>query len=413
MVIEPGRVTLATLLKRAGYATAVVGKWHLGLGPEGGPDWNGEIRPGPLDIGFDEAFLIPATGDRVPTVYVGDRRVVGLDPADPIRVSYGDPIGNEPTGRANPELLKLTPSHGHDQTIVNGVSRIGYMSGGRSARWVDEDMADVITARAVRFIEENRARPFFLYFPTQDIHVPRMPHPRFAGKSGMGPRGDVILQLDWSVGELLAALDRLGLSSRTLVIFTSDNGPVLDDGYQDRAVELADGHQPAGPFRGGKYSIFEGGSRVPFVVRWPGRVRPGISDALVSQVDLSATLAALTGVTLEPSAAPDSLDMRAALLGDSAEGRAQLVQHSAGTLALVRGPWKYIAPSRGAAVNQNVNIELGNDPLAQLYDLARDPGERNNLAAERPELVSELAAELERLRGAGRVETGSAGPARR
>jgi arylsulfatase A-like enzyme len=240
-----------------------------------------------------------------------------------------------------------------------------------------------------------------------------MPHPRFAGKSGMGPRGDVILQLDWSVGELLAALDRLDLSSRTLVIFTSDNGPVLDDGYQDRAVELADGHQPAGPFRGGKYSIFEGGSRVPFVVRWPGRVRPGISEALVSQVDLSATLAALTGVTLEPSAAPDSLDMRAALLGDSAEGRAQLVQHSAGTLALVRGPWKYIAPSRGAAVNQNVNIELGNDPLAQLYDLARDPGERNNLAAERPELVSELAAELERLRSAGRVETGSAGPARR
>ena len=220
LIIEPGRTTLPSLLQQAGYTTGVVGKWHLGLGGEGGPDWNGDIKPGPLEIGFDEAFLIPATGDRVPTVYVENHRVVGLDPADPISVSFNEPVGDEPTGRDHSELLKMHPSHGHDRTIVNGISRIGYMSGGTAARWVDEDMADVITARAVDFIEQHQGSPFFLYFSTHDIHVPRVPHARFAGQSGLGPRGDVILQLDWCVGEILNALDRLGLADNTLVVFT-------------------------------------------------------------------------------------------------------------------------------------------------------------------------------------------------
>jgi arylsulfatase A-like enzyme len=402
LIIEPGRTTLASILKEAGYATGVIGKWHLGLGPQPAPDWNADIRPGPLELGFDDAFLVPATGDRVPTVYVEGRRVVGLDPADPIRVSFGEPVGDEPTGREHPELLKVHPSHTHDQTIVNGVSRIGYMSGGKAARWIDEDMADSITTRAVGFIEEHRTRPFFLYFSTQDIHVPRMPHARFIGKSGMGPRGDAILQLDWSVGEIVRALDRLDLTNRTLVIFTSDNGPVLDDGYRDQAVELAGGHNPNGPFRGGKYSAFEAGTRVPFVVRWPERVRPGTSAALLSQVDFPATLAALSGVALTGDAAPDSHNLLPALLGESENGRDHLVEHSAGTLALVRGRWKLIAPSKGARINQNTGIELGNDPEPQLYDLEADPGERRNLAADRPELVRELTDELARIRAAGR-----------
>src|SRR5690606_16648767 len=236
---------------------------------------------GPLEIGFDYAFLIPATGDRVPCVYVENHQVVGLDAADPIEVSYKEEIGDEPTGAENPELLKMHPSHGHDMTIVNGISRIGYMTGGTAARWIDEDMADLITARATRFIENHRHQPFFLFFSTHDIHVPRVPHSRFAGKSGMGPRGDVILQLDWSVGAILEALERTRLSENTIVIFTSDNGPVVDDGYRDKAVELLGDHKPSGPMRGGKYSAFEAGTRVPFIVRWPAMIRPGTSDALL------------------------------------------------------------------------------------------------------------------------------------
>jgi arylsulfatase A-like enzyme len=200
LIITPGRTTLASIMRRAGYRTGVVGKWHLGLG-DGPIDWNSEIRPGPREIGFDESFLVPATGDRVPCVYVENGRVRGLDPKDPIEVSYEHPVGDEPTGKAHPELLKMDPSAGHDQTIVNGISRIGYMSGGRSARWVDEDMADVLTAKARAFIERHRAEPFFLYFATHDIHVPRVPHSRFAGRSGLGPRGDVILQLDGAAGD--------------------------------------------------------------------------------------------------------------------------------------------------------------------------------------------------------------------
>ena len=240
MIISPERTTLPSIMKKAGYTTGVVGKWHLGLG-NGDVDWNGEIKPGPLEIGFDYCFLIPATGDRVPCVYVENRNVVGLDPNDPIQVSYREPIGDEPTGKDHPELLKMHPSHGHNQTIVNGISRIGYMRGGKDARWVDEDMADVITRKAIAFIEKHDEEPFFLYFSTHDIHVPRVPHPRFVGQSGLGPRGDAIVQLDWCAGEILKTLERLKLAENTLVIFTSDNGPVVDDGYKDQAVEKLDG----------------------------------------------------------------------------------------------------------------------------------------------------------------------------
>ncbi len=399
LIIPLGRKTLPSVLRDAGYRTAVIGKWHLGLGGDEGPDWNGELRPGPLEIGFDEAFLIPATGDRVPTVFVEDHRVVGLDPMDPIEVSFDAPIGDEPTGRDHPELLAMRPSHGHDQTIVNGISRIGTMRGGRAARWVDEDIADVLTARAVSFIERERIEPFFLYYSTHDIHVPRVPHARFAGRSGLGPRGDVILQLDWAVGELIDALERSGLTDNTLVLFTSDNGPVLDDGYMDQAVELQDGHEPSGPFRGGKYSAFEAGTRVPFIVRWPGRVPSGISGALVSQVDLMASLAALTGRPMGQDGTSDGRDHSAALLGLDAEGREAVVEHNAaGTLSLRTRDWKYIEPSQASPYNRYTDIELGNDLAPQLYDVLQDPGERTNVAADHPEIVDAMASRLEALR---------------
>jgi arylsulfatase A-like enzyme len=396
LIIEPGRTTLPSMLQKAGYATGSVGKWHLGLGA-GNLNWNADIQPGPLDIGFDYCFLIPATGDRAPCVYVENRRVVGLDPSDPIEVSYNAPVGSDPTGREHPELLSMHPSHGHDQTIVNGISRIGYMSGGKAARWRDEDMADVLTSKAISFIEAHKDGPFFLYFATHDVHVPRVPHPRFAGKSSLGPRGDVILQFDGCVGEIVKTLDRLQLAGNTLVLVTSDNGPVVDDGYKDEAVERLDGHTPAGPLRGGKYSAFDGGTRVPFVLRWPGQAKRGVSDALIGQIDLLASFAALTGQKLGEADAPDSRNVLPALRGVSKTARDHIIEH-AGAFSIIQGDWKYIEPSQGARMNQATNTELGNDPQPQLYNLRTDIGEKHNVAARYPAQVEALAQLLKQIR---------------
>lgn len=399
LIIKPGRTTLPSILQKAGYKTGVVGKWHLGLG-EGDVDWNSDVKPGPLEIGFGSSYIMAATGDRVPCVYVKDHKVVGLDPSDPIKVSYKTPFPGEPTGKANPDMLKMHPSHGHDMALINGISRIGYMTGGKSARWVDEDFADVITREAVSFIEQHKAQPFFLFFATHDIHVPRVPHPRFVGKTPMGPRGDAIAQLDWSVGEVLAALDRLKLAENTLVIFSSDNGPVVDDGYKDDAVAKLGDHKPAGEWRGGKYSRFEGGTRVPVIVRWPAKVKPGTSDALVCQVDLSASLAALTGQTIAQGEAPDSLNVLPALLGESKEGRGHLIEHASG-LSLRKGSWKLITPAKGPKVTKNTNTETGADPQMQLFDLAKDPSEKTNVAATHPEVVAEMKALLDKVANEG------------
>lgn len=405
-LIRAGRQTMASVFRSAGYRTGVVGKWHLGLGGPGGPDWNGEIRPGPNDVGFDYSFIMAATGDRVPTVYVENRRVVNLDPADPIQVSYKQKIGTEPTGSENPELLKMKHSHGHDMTIVNGVGRIGWMTGGKSARWVDEDMADRFTQKAVSFIRAGQGggkktarQPFFLYFATHDIHVPRVPHPRFAGKSGMGPRGDALLEFDASVGEILKTLDSLGLTRNTLILLSSDNGSVVDDGYQDDAVEKLGDHRPAGELRGGKGGIFEGGTRVPLLVHWPGTVRPGVSDALVSQIDFVADFAALTRQPLNRTDVPDSQNQLDALLGKDPKGRSIIITRAA-TFAVTDPTWKYIVPHNGSDRNRNTNVETGNNIRPQLYNLQTDPGETRNLAEQYPEKIKELQQRLEEVRNA-------------
>ena len=395
-IIRPERYTMANLFKDAGYNTGVVGKWHLGLGDKGGEqDWNKPLQPGTNDIGFEYSFIMAATGDRVPCVFVENDQVINLDPNDPIQVSYKANFPGEPTGKDNPELLKMHPSHGHDQSIVNGISRIGYMKGGKQALWEDENIADSITVKAVQFIENHKDEPFFLYVGTNDAHVPRWPHPRFVGKSGMGPRGDALLQFDWTVGQIMDALDKAGLTENTLIVLSSDNGPVVDDGYADRAVELLGDHKPWGPFRGGKYSIFEAGTRIPMVVSWPAQVKPGVSNALVSQVDLYASMASLMGKTLEPGAGPDSQDYLDAFLGKDLKGRDYVVE-VAGALSVSDGEWKYIAPSNGAAYQKLTNIELGNSKEEQLYNLKQDIGEKKNLAAEHPEIVAKLKAILEK-----------------
>lgn len=414
-LIRDDQATIASVLKSAGYTTGLVGKWHIGLG-NGTIDWNGEIKPGPIELGFDDAFFFAATADRVPTVYIHNHNVVNLDPNDPIHVSYAGKIGDEPTGKEDPQLLKMHLSEGHDGTIVDGVSRIGYMTGGKSARWVDEKMAATFTGKAVEFIEKNRHHPFLLYFTPSDIHVPRMPAAQFAGKSECGVRCDVLGQLDWSVGRVLDTLKRLGLDENTLVLFTSDNGPVVNDGYDDGSDRALDGHKPAGPFRGGKYTIFEGGTRIPFIVRWTGHVKPGgVSPALVSQLDLLASFAALVHQPIPAGSAEDSVNVLPALLGQSQTGLKFLVEESQ-ELAIREGDWKLIdrsqrpgehpRPARKArpgGAMETINQQSSGYPRAplELYDVAKDPYETKNLAAKNPDVVERLRNKLADIRKQG------------
>ncbi len=401
-IIRPDRYTLADMFRNSGYQTGVVGKWHLGLGDKTGTqDWNGHITPGPSDIGFDYSFILAATGDRVPCVYVENEKVINLDPKDPISVSYVKNFEGEPTGALNPELLKMHPSHGHDMSIVNGISRIGFMKGGKSALWKDEEIADVITEKALSFIENSKDKPFFLYFATQDAHVPRVPNPRFVGASGMGPRGDAIIEFDWSVGEVMKTLKRLGIEKNTIIVLSSDNGPVVDDGYKDQAVELLGNHKPAGEFRGGKYSSFEGGTRVPGILSWPGTVTSGVSDKLLCQVDMLATFSELLKTKLPSGVAPDSQNQLSTWLNKGGKGREYLVlQNVNNNLSIENENWKFIAPGKGPAYSKLTNTEYGNLNQDQLYDLSTDLGEKVNVAAQNPKIVKKLRAKLEQIKAA-------------
>ena len=398
MIIRPEQYTMADMFQSAGYTTAAVGKWHLGIGAEAGKqNWNGEISPALKDIGFDYSFIMAATADRVPCVFIENGKAVNLDPSDSIQVSYTQNFEGEPTGKDNPELLRLHPSHGHEMTIVDGISRIGFMKGGNTARWHDEDIADDITNKAVAFIDKNKDKPFFLYFGTNDIHVPRMPHDRFKGKSGMGLRGDAILSFDYCVGKIMHTLDSLKIADNTLIILTSDNGPVIDDGYKDQAVELLGNHTPSGKFRGGKYSAFEAGTRVPFLVWWKNGIKKSFtSDRLISQVDLIASLASLAGGKIEPAAAPDSRDFSKILLGKSNKGRKYLIGQNAGNKLNIfnNKGWKYLEASNLSPYNPYTNTELGNSSVDQLYYLKNDIGEKNNLATENPKILAKLKKTL-------------------
>ena len=397
-IIAAGTPTIASSLRDAGYRTAVIGKWHLGLGESSGPDWNGTLKPGPLDIGFDECLLLPTTNDRVPQVYVRNDRVENLDPDDPIWVGRKKPSPDHPTGLTHRGTLKMDWSHGHNQTIHNGISRIGFYTGGNDARFRDEDLADRWVDESVRFINAHKDEPFFLFFASHDIHVPRMPHERYQSKSTLGWRGDAILELDDSVGRLMAAINAAGIDDHTMVVFCSDNGPVLDDGYQDDAIEKNGDHRPAGPFRGGKYSIYEGGTRTPFIVRMPGRVAPGVSDSIVCTVDLFRSVATVAGADVPEGAAGDSVDVSAALLGDASGiegGRGHLVVQDngrSGDYGLRQGKWKLQKHASGKARNIKVNAPLATTPVPtfRLFDLENDPKETKDVSQEHPEVFETM-----------------------
>lgn len=410
MTIDPDTFTLPDLLKKAGYRTAVIGKWHLGLGAVGkGPDWNGEIKPGPLEIGFDHAFLLPTTNDRVPQVYLKDHHVLNLDPADPLWVGDRKPSEDHPTGITHRDSLKMDWTHGHNSTIHNGISRIGFYTGGHAARFRDEDLADKWVEKSVEWIEAHRDDPFFLFFASHDLHVPRIPHERFQGATRLGYRADSIVQLDWCVGELMKAVDRLGLAENTLFVFCSDNGPVMDDGYADEALEKLGDHRAGGPFTGGKYSVYEGGTRTPFITRWKGRIAPGkVSEEVVSTIDLAASLATLTGTPLPDDACLDSHDVMEAMLGKAnAKGRQHLVQQdngNRGNFGFRTGKWKLQRHDSKSARNLIVEKKLENTkvPPFQLFDLSKDPAEKDNVIDQHPDIAEEMKAQLAEIIESGR-----------
>ncbi|MDZ4687866.1 MAG: arylsulfatase [Planctomycetaceae bacterium] len=388
LCIMPGSPTVPSILKQAGYATGMVGKWHLGLG-ERETDYNRAIKPGPLEAGFDYAFILPATGDRVPCVFVENHSVVGYDAADPIRLDY-------------------TVRRGDPESVVAGIPRIGGMKGGQAALWSDADIADTFARKAVAFIEQHNSSPFFLYLATHDAHVPRVPHDRFRGSSQSGVRGDVIQEFDATVGSVLEALDRLQLTENTLVIVTSDNGGVLDPNGPDTVnagtEKTNNGHLQNGALRGIKGNLFEGGHRVPFVARWPSRIKAGTTtDQLICHVDMLATFAAAAHQKLADDAGPDSFNVLSALLGTAEKPvRNHLINHTAGfpgRLAVRQGPWKY-SPASYAGGKQRTNKDGQKAALipAQLFNLADDLGEKKDVIGDHAEKVQELDALLKKIR---------------
>lgn len=393
-IISEDTYTMPKMFQKTGYRTGIVGKWHLGLSDgKNAINWNESINYTPNDVGFDYSFIFPATADRVPCVYLENRKILGLEENDKIEVSYDKecPFPDIPTAVKNPELLRMNYSHGHNQSIINGIGRIGYMRGGKNALWKDEDLADTFLSKAKEFISDSNDKPFFLYYAFHQPHVPRVPNPRFVGATKLGPRGDVIAEMDWCIGQLLGFLEENQLREDTIIIFSSDNGPVLDDGYEDKAFELNGEHRPAGPLRGGKYSKFEGGPRIPFLVSWKGTIQPGTSNALLSQVDLFASFANMLGEKLEDNDAPDSQNHLNVLLGETENGRTDLLaQTNSGGKTLRKGKWTYLMPEKGLSFSSSTQIETGISMDDQLYNLDYDIGQKHNVAYRYPHVVKEM-----------------------
>lgn len=380
LTIDPDKNTLPAFLRKAGYHTGLVGKWHLGLGEEDSPvDFNEKISQGPLAIGFDYAYYFPATNDRVPCVYIDNEFVDKLDSQDPIQVSYKQKVGNDSTGKENPALLTLNPHSGHNATIVNGISRIGWMSGGNAARWKDEEMAQHLLDKAISYIEHHSQTPFFLYYATHNAHEPRVPSPAFRGKSNAGIYGDVIEEFDYCVAEIVKSLKDNGIYDNTLIIISSDNGPMIKEGYDDGALENINGHNPFGNLRGEKYSLYEGGTRVPFICSWPQKIRkPFKQEQPFSYIDMLATFAGILNIPITEEECNDSKNGAALFNAPDAPLYREYImtQNNGGQIAVRKDNWKYIPAYQCHA--------------AELYNLLTDPSELHNMIMSCPEKAREL-----------------------
>lgn len=404
LVVDPDRTTIADVAKRAGYATACIGKWHLGFGTDRPTNWNAELKPGPLELGFDSYFGLPVVNSHPPFVYVENHRVVGWDPADPL--VYGQ--------KAKTRLF--------DEKF--GIEQIGGAQAAH-ARYDDEQIGTEFTQRAVRWIREQAKEesPFFLYFATHAIHHPFTPAPRWKGTSQAGPYGDFIHELDWMVGEVMKALEANDLVENTLLIFTSDNGGMLNRGGQEAWRR---GHRLNSDLLGFKFDAWEGGHRIPFIARWPGKISAGSeSRALVSNVDLLATVASIAGESLEPDEGEDSFDLVPTLTGGAdvqVRDHLLIAPSNRKNLSLRRGEWMYISGQGGggfAAKNlgdhgfggpaahlftghKNSDIEGGRikskAPKVQLYHLGRDPRQLTNVVEDHPAIAEEMASLIETIK---------------
>ncbi len=400
-LIEPGRLTVATFLKQQGYHTAAIGKWHLGMdwafktrergfndAVEKGEDgWRADftqpIRNGPNSVGFDQYFGIAASLDMVPYTFIENDRVVFV-----------------PTVTNAFEMM---------QGRTNKMTR----RGPAAEKFEAEDVLPTFTRKAVAYIEQRaeeakRGRPFFLYLPLNSPHTPIAPTAAWRGKSGLNPYADFVMETDWSVGRVLDALERAGVASNTLVFFASDNGCSPEADFPKLAEHS---HNPSSGFRGTKADIFDGGHRIPFIARWPGRVAAGsTTDQLVCLNDFMATCGDILGATFPSNAAEDSVSLKPVLLGQAKVPiREALVHHSInGSFAIRQGNWKlglcsssggWSAPRPGTPAAKKL-------PATQLYDLSRDIAETNNVASAHPEIVARLGALLERYVAEGRSTPG-------
>ena len=397
-LIEPDRVTIASLLRARGYHTACIGKWHLGLewtrlDPSRplpsvtletpadmlNVDFAAPFRHGPCDRGFDFYFGISASLDMVPYTYLEGGRVVAL-----------------------PTEQRALPQH---QGRTDSMSRRGPAVPGFTGYNVLPDLA----ARAVSYIDERAAqrKPFFLYLALTSPHTPILPEKLWQGRSGLNAYADFVMQTDAVVGDVLGALERHGMTKNTIVVFTSDNGCSPEANYEELAQR---GHNPSAHFRGQKADIYEGGHRVPCVVRWPERIRAGSSTPRIACLtDWFATFADIVGAPLPDNVGEDSVSLRATLEGRNAPARPPVVHHSInGTFAIRDGRWKLVfGPGSGGWSAPRPNWDDQRDlPLVQLFDLERDPAEATNLQARHPEIVSQLTRQMESLVSTGRSTAG-------